>query len=908
MDLTRSKIPAAASAQFVLCFIAVVSVLLILTAQEPDSAAEIKVLTTILVASCAAAAAVSIWAILTVNRDNRLQRQIIATSDRDLSLLASTFEATADGILAVDLDNRIVAANRKFVEMWSVPFEVPLLPAKTDEIVAHVIGLLKDPADLAHGMERSRQHPEEISQTTLALADGKIYERHTQPQVADGRIIGRVMSFRDITERSRTEEILLVSEERYRLLFDRSPYPVWVFDTETLRFLAVNAEAVKHYGYTREEFLRLTIKDIRPADEISKLVSSLREESKHSEVVHNGRHQKKDGTIIDVEVAAQSIAFDGKRARIALVTDVTERKRADAALRESEQRFRTLLESMSEGLLQVDADDRILFVNNTICQMVGYTQEELVGTDWSRLLLDEGPDFVNSINRRRRRGTSDRYEIKLRKKSGETLWVIVGGAPILNAEGCMVGSLGVFTDITDRKRTEEQLLHDAFHDGLTGLANRSLFMDHLRLTIERGRRGLGTLYGVLFLDFDRFKVINDSLGHAEGDNLLKLVAKRLEASLRPGDLIARLGGDEFTILLNELADEADARRIAERIQNDLKAPFKLSGREIFISVSIGIALSTSRHDRAEDMVRDADIAMYEAKARGKAQHQVFDHEMRTRAVKQLEIETEMRYALERGEFRLHYQPIMDIRSRNLVGFEALIRWEHPVRGIIPPSEFIPIAEENNLIIPLGRWTVYESCRQMKEWQKRDPRAENLAISVNLSCKEFLQNDLADHITAALVSTNLEARCLKLEITESHIMENSELAVAIMNRLRALGVEMSLDDFGTGYSSLSYLHRLPVNYLKIDRSFVRRMVGSDEHREIVHTIVKLAQNLRMKVVAEGIETSEQLFQLNQFGCELGQGYLFSKPLDPAAAGAFASEHIQSDYTLIDQTDPVLEFSM
>ncbi len=797
----------------------------------------------------------------------------------NLSLLTSTFEATADGILVIDLNDCVVTFNKQFVEMWQIPERV-IKTRNCSQIVKFIVPQLKNGAEFADAVQKLNARPETKSFYLLEFNDGKIFERYSQPQMLDGQVVGRVISVRDITERRQAECSLRESQERYLQLFDSTPHPMWVYDLETLRFLAVNREAVKQYGYTREEFLRMSLADIRPPEDAALLRDYVEEVAAEKvEKTRLVRHRKKDGTIIDVEISTQPIEFGSRAARLALAADITERKRTDAALRESEGKFRMLVEGTSEGLLQVDQSDRVEFVNRRLCEMVGYSQDELIGADWTRLLLDdEGREFIEQVNERRRRGISDRYEIKLKKKSGETLWVIIGGAPVINHEGKVVGSMGIYTDINERKLAEEQLLHDAFHDGLTGLANRSLFMDHLRLIIERGKSRHSNMYAVLFLDFDRFKLINDSLGHADGDKLLKLVARRLETCTRTGDLVARLGGDEFVILLSELVDEADALRVAERIQESLKTPFDLSGHEVFISVSIGITLSTARHECAEEMLRNADIAMYRAKAKGKAQHQVFDIEMHKNAMAQLQFETEMRYALERGEFRIHYQPIYSLATKNPVGFEALLRWQHPTRGLISPAEFIPLAEENGMIIRLGRWTVYESCRQMREWQKTNPAAESLTVAVNLSCKEFLQIDLAEQITATLASTGLEPHCLKLEITESHIMENSKMAITIMERLRARGIELSLDDFGTGYSSLSYLHRLPVSYLKVDRSFINGLTDSRENAEIVFTIVKLAQNLKMKVIAEGIETADQLRYLEQINCEYGQGYYFSKPLD------------------------------
>jgi diguanylate cyclase (GGDEF)-like protein/PAS domain S-box-containing protein len=799
--------------------------------------------------------------------------------------LSATLEATSEGIAVLDLDNGIVDANKKFFEIWKFRSVCPDPAAMTSEITNHLISQVKDPDTLIAQFTEVVEHPEQTYFNTVELNDGRVLERHTQPQIVDGKVVGRVTCFRDVTERQRPEDVFRESESHYRQLFDRNPYPIWVYDNETLRFLAVNEEAIRQYGYKREEFLKLTIRDIRPREDIPELMKFMSENRPKDEVTNCVRHQKKDGTLMEVDVAAHSLIFGGRPARLCLVTDMTERKRAEIALTESEHRLRTILDSMSEGLLQVDENELILYTNNSVCEMTGYSPEELIGTSWSKLLADEGAEFVTAINERRRKGVSDRYELRIKKKSGEIIWVIVGGAPIFNADGEMVGSMGVLTDITERKRSEEQLLHDAFHDALTGLANRTLFMDHLRMTIERGKRERSNMYAVLYLDFDRFKVVNDSLGHAEGDRLLQFIARRLETCTRTGDLVARLGGDEFVILLDGLMDASEALLVAERILADLKTSFDLGGREIVMSTSMGIALSTSGHMRAEDMLRDADIAMYRAKTNGKAQYQIFDQTMHKHATQQLQIETEMRRAIALGEFCLHYQPILRLKNGDLIGFEALLRWNHPERGIILPKEFISVAEETGMILQLGHWTVNESCRQLREWQDEIASASSLMVSVNLSCKEFLQNDLAERVAAAISSVGLDPRCLKLEITESHVMESSELAAKMITRLRDMGVEMSLDDFGTGYSSLSYLHRLPVSYLKIDRSFVGRMTESRENLEIVHTIIKLAKNLRLQVVAEGIESTEQLTQLSDLDCEYGQGFLFSKPLTADAAKQF-----------------------
>jgi diguanylate cyclase (GGDEF)-like protein len=469
-------------------------------------------------------------------------------------------------------------------------------------------------------------------------------------------------------------------------------------------------------------------------------------------------------------------------------------------------------------------------------------------------------------------------------KSGHEVWTLLSVSPVRDPETQSLRAIFQIQDITDRKRAEAQLVHDAFHDGLTGLPNRALFIDHLRLAVARSGRKECPLFSVLFLDLDRFKVVNDSLGHLVGDKLLMAMAQRLESCLRPGDTIARLGGDEFTILLEDLKSNNEAIHVAERIQRELTKPFELDGRHISTSASIGIAPSTIGYGQAEDILRDADTAMYYAKSGGGSRHQVFEKSMHTRAVKLLQMQSDLRRAIENDELFVEYQPIVSLETFRITGFEALARWKHKEHGFINPGQFIPVAEETGLIIPLGEWILRQACTKTREWQEQYPMDAPLTISVNLSGKQFAQPDLIEQIEKILQETNLAPTALKLEITESAMVENEEAASAMLRRLRMVGVGLSIDDFGTGYSSLSSLHRFPISTLKIDASFVRRMSGQNENTEIVRTIMSLADNLGMDVTAEGVETLEQVTKLRTFGCKKGQGFFFSRPVSAASAEA------------------------
>jgi diguanylate cyclase (GGDEF)-like protein len=457
------------------------------------------------------------------------------------------------------------------------------------------------------------------------------------------------------------------------------------------------------------------------------------------------------------------------------------------------------------------------------------------------------------------------------------------------------------------QESREHFRHAAFHDALTGLPNRSLFTEHLRLALGRAHQNEDYRFCVLFLDLDRFKNINDSLGHPSGDELLMLVARRLETCVRQTDVVARFGGDEFALLLEAMQDPSDAVQVAEKILRTIAAPFKLTNHEAITTASIGVALGSPNYKEAEDIVRDADTAMYRAKDGGKARYELFDTAMHTRAVTLLRLETDLRRAIENEELCVYYQPIVSVANGELHGFEALVRWHHPERGLIQPGDFISLAEETGLILPIGLNVLREACRQLRKWQQRSLSDRDLIISVNLSGKQLTQPDLIERIEEVLNESQLKPWHLKLEVTESVVMENPEVAAVTLAKLRALGVFLSIDDFGTGYSSLSYLNRFPFDILKIDRSFISTMNQTDENLQIVKTIVTLAGNLGMQVIAEGVETEDQLNQLRLLKCQYAQGHLFSKALDAAQADLFILNRLNNSPTTL-QIPETVSFMM
>jgi PAS domain S-box-containing protein len=568
-------------------------------------------------------------------------------------------------------------------------------------------------------------------------------------------------------------------------------------------------------------------------------------------------------------------------------------------LAERDRLFQLISENAADMIAVIDKNGQRLYNSPAYEKILGYSQNELKATSpLEQIHPDDRARVLGAAEKAGITGGGERLEYRIRHKDGSWRVLESTASAIRGPKGEAEGLVIVNRDITERKRAEELLAHNAFHDGLTNLANRTLLLDRLGRALAISRRHADFKFAVLFIDIDGFKVFNDSLGHAAGDALLIQIAERLKSCLRRVDTIsrprqdddqesavgdstlARPGGDEFVVLAQELRDPSDAIRVAERIQERLAQPFDLNGQEIVITASIGIAFSSSPSAEAPDVLRDAEIAMYRAKHTGKARCEVFDNAMHAGAVKRLQLETDLRRAIDLNEFRVYYQPIVSLDSEQIVGFEALTRWQRP-QGMVMPNDFIPVADETGIILSINRQLLPEACHQLLAWQTLFPSNPPLSLSVNISPKQFAQTDLASQIGQLLQQSAMDPRCIDLEITETIAMADAEKSAGVLAELKALGVGLDIDDFGTGYSSLSRLQGFRVDTLKIDRVFVSRMDTDAETHEIVRVIVMLAHHLGLKVVAEGVETEAQLDLLKRLGCERAQGYLFSKPVDHEA---------------------------
>ena len=691
---------------------------------------------------------------------------------------------------------------------------------------------------------------------------------------------------RDITAESQQQQALGEAQSKYRALFENSVLGMYQ-STPDGRFIEANLAIAKIFGFESVEQLKREVATLRDyyADPKQRDVLLADLQRRGSITGLEYRIKRRDGTIAWVSQNARVVrnpdgsvyCFEG------VVQDITARKLAEDSLHKSEEKYRALVETAQVGVM-VYRDGRYLYINHAFAAMLGYADHELLGKSYRDVVAPEDLSAADERQTRRMRGEAvpNDYEVRLLHKDGQTRVIVMMSAAVVEQDGAKL-VLATMRDVTEQKRIERQLRHNATHDPLTGLPNRSFFIERLQRAIAYARRRGGDApYAVLFLDLDGFKVVNDSLGHAFGDQLLVETAHRIKKCLRPWDTMSRHGGDEFTILVDHMRGVEDARDVAERIHKELAHPIQLGDHEVFINASVGIALGTDYYTTTDEVLRDADTAMYQSKASGKAGFAVFDTRMHDYAKQRLRLETELRQGLERGEYVAYYQPIVDLGSRKLVGFEALLRWNHPTRGLLRPGDFLKVAEETGLIVPIGWWMLDEASRQLASWQRSSPKARGLSVAVNIADSQFAHQELAQRVTGALERSGLQPDSLHLEITENVFTDNPRSAVARLHQLKALGVHLHMDDFGTGYSSLSYLSHFPVDTLKVDRSFVMDITENRVHHSIAKTIIQLSKDLGLSTIAEGIETAEQAKALKKLGCPFAQGFFFSGPLAPEAA--------------------------
>lgn len=813
-----------------------------------------------------------------------------------------------------------------------------------------------------------------------------------------------VAVFADISTRRRSEQALRASEARYRDLFESNPHPMWVFDLQSLNILAVNDAAVQKYGYSREEFLALTIRDIRPPEDVPRLLDDVSRRGKGFDATSRWRHLKKDGSLIEVEVATHDLDYEGRPARLALVLDITEQVKAEAALRESEERLRLALmgandgwwdwdlendhlyysprwwsmlgyspnelpadtglwrrlacpedlpeaerviaatlkygerrysvecrmrhrdghlvpvlssglvtyaadgkpvritgsnsdlsvyrqfdeqrrmaqrvfASAGEGMTITDLEGRILDVNPAFETITGYRREEVLGKNPSVLQSGrQSPDFYQEMWRTLKKTGQWRGEIWNRRKSGEVYpeWLTVSA--VKDDKGKVTHYVGVFSDISSIKAVEQKADFLKHHDSLTGLPNRLLLAERMRRGLARARRNDAPLV-VMMIGLDRFDAINEAVGHAVGERLLESAVARLAKAVREVDTLARFSDDRFVLFAEEAVTIDQVDTIARRVLGQLVDPFIIAEHTLGVSASIGVVLYPSDGESVEELVKHAELAMIESRRAGPGYYRYFSRTLSETAQDRLQLENALRGAAERGELTLHYQPQIRLRDRTLAGLEALLRWNHPERGNIAPDRFIPLAEEIGLMPSIGRWVLNEACRQMAQW-----RSDGLTmprVAVNLSVQQIDRTEIAEDVRVALARHGVAAEQLELEVTESMVMRFPEAARATLQKLRELGVELALDDFGTGYSSLAYLGRLPLNRLKIDRSFVVSIGHGFSGEAIARSVISLANSLGLETVAEGVETEEQCDFLHRHGCQTGQGYWFARPMDAGA---------------------------
>jgi len=685
------------------------------------------------------------------------------------------------------------------------------------------------------------------------------------------------------------------TEKKYRSIFQNAVEGVFL-TTPHGRYLDVNPALTNLYGFSSAEELIAHFKDIKNElyvdpgrrDQFVRIL-----ERDKRVIGFESQVRKKNGEVIWITENARAVFGDDGEIGYyeGTVMDITDRKQTEIDLEIQRAYFSQLFANSPQAIVIIDTGRNVINCNQAFEQLFGYRAVDIAGFGMRALIVPE--ELMGECEQVRNTilaGETVECETYRCHRNGRQVPVSMIGFPV-RVGTAIDAIIYIYQDISERKSFEEQITHQAFHDALTGLPNRTLFNERLERTLERSRRRPELYYAVLMIDLNKFKSVNDSLGHPAGDQLLIEVGKRLSFCVRTVDTVARLGGDEFAIILEEFSSRKELLKVARRMHSILCEPFALCGHDITPGASIGIVPKMADYTEAGDVLRDADIAMYRAKQQGKGL-MLFDKRMHQELVESINLEAELREVLARDGLTLHYQPIVTVADERLEGFEALVRWDHPLRGMVPPDRFIPMAEETGLIVDLGKWVIAEACAKLKYWQDTLAHCQHLSMSVNVSIRQFNKPGLVEHVIEVLQQTGLNPACLKIEITESVIMHDASRTIAELNRLRALGVKIAIDDFGTGYSSLSYLRRMPIDHLKIDRSFISGFAEAGENDQIVQSIISLARSLGLTVIAEGVENRDQLERLRTLDCDKAQGFMFSRPVDSHKAMELIRKYAQN----------------
>lgn len=821
----------------------------------------------------------------------------------NLTRIAKHLENSTVGIFFTTLDDCITKGSISFCDLLG--YDQLQVSQLTYQQICH-------PDDIsAYYFLKERLLSGEIGNFCLNVrylcADGQIVKilQSTDLNYDHARQLHFISRFEDITDCKTKFQDQQSLEERTRYLFENNPHPMWIYDMETLKFLSVNQAAINHYGYSEAEFLAMQITDIRPPEDIPKLLQTISQVSIGFSVPEVWRHRKKDGTQICVEVSAHTFIYNDRNCELILINDVTQKIQSEEALKKAEAKYRSIFENAIEGISQSSLDGKFLIANPMLAKIYGYeSPDDLIAnvTDIQHQIYVDPQCRDTLIQLLKEQGDVKQFESQAYRKDGSIIWTSENVHAVCDSSGNMLYFEGTVEDITESKRAKAEIEHLAFHDSLTGLPNRVLFRTHLAMALHKaGERleqyfaknantfddvslekkdtaflkTLPPLLAVMFLDLDRFKLVNDTMGHAAGDRLLVEVAKRLTDCMIGDTFLARMGGDEFMIFVPELQSVESIHQFARQILQSFESPFFVEEMALYIGTSIGVSLYPSDGMNEETLMQNADTAMFRAKERGRNHYQLYNHAIGAKVKEYVAIENGIRQALERSEFQVFYQPQINLVTGEIDCMEALVRWLHPELGWVPPNQFIPAAEEHGLIVRLGELVLRTACQQNRAWQKQG--LPPIRIAVNFSAKQFQVTDLCEQILQILKEVDLDPQYLEIEITESLVMQDQETTITMLKRLKEYGMSISIDDFGTGYSSLSYLRLLPVSKVKIDASFIRDTPDNQDDAAITSAIIAMAHNLNLRAIAEGVERKEQLEFLRSHNCDAVQGYLFSRPV-------------------------------